>query len=119
VGVSVGALRGFVDFLKDAFFITWAVLTSKWLWLMIGFGVYFIFQDWLMLAVSPLVLLVLPTIVIVYVIVTEDRRTASQYSLKKKVVDTTQWNVSQSVDEYVKTITKVQVLDEDRQEDKE
>ena len=115
----MGALRDFIDFMKDAVGITGAVLTSKWLWLMVGFGVYFVLQAWLMVAISPLVLLILPAILIVYLIVSEDKRTASRYSLKKKVVDTTQWNVSKSVDEYVKTITKVPILDEDRQKDME
>jgi hypothetical protein len=118
-GASMGALRDFIDFMKDAVAITGTVLTSKWIWLMVGFGAYFIFQAWLMLAISPLALLVLPGILIIYLIVNEDRRTASQYSIKKKVVDTTQWNVSKSVDEYIKTITKVQILDEDRQKDME
>jgi hypothetical protein len=115
----MGALRDFIDFMKDAFAITGTVLTSKWLWLMVGFGVYFILQAWLMLAISPLILLVMPAILIVYLIVTEDKRTAARYSLKKKVVDTTQWNVSRSVDEYAKMITKVPILDEDRQKDME
>jgi hypothetical protein len=115
----VGALRDFVDFMKDAFAITGTVLSSKWLWLMVGFGLYFILQIWLMLAISPLLVLVLPAILIVYLIMSEDKRDVARYSLKKKVVDTTQWNVSSSVDEYIKTITKVQILDEDRQKDME
>ena len=115
----MGAIRDFIDFVKDAFAVTGTVLSSKWLWLMVGFAVYFILQMWIMLAVSPLALLVLPAIIIVYLIVSEDKRTAAQYSIKKKVVDTTQWNVSKSLDEYVKTITKVQILDEDRQKDME
>lgn len=115
----MGAMRDFIDFVKDAFGITGVVLTSKWIWLTIGLGVYFIFQAWLMLAISPLVLLILPTILIVYLLVNEDKRTAAQHSLKKKVVDTTQWNVTKSVDEYVKTLTKVQIINEDRQKDRE
>jgi len=115
----LGAIRDFVDFMKDAFTITGAVLTSKWLWLMVGFGVYFVFQAWLMLAVSPLALLILPTALIVYLIINEDKRTAARYSLKKQVVDTTKWDVQKSVDEYMKTLTKVPILDEDRKKDME
>ena len=118
-GPSLGAIRDFIDFLKDAFTITGAVLTSKWLWLMVGFGVYFVLQAWLMLAVSPLALLILPTVLIVYLIINEDKRTAARYSLKKQVVDTTKWDVPKSVDEYVKTLTKVPILDEDRKKDME
>jgi hypothetical protein len=115
----MGAIRDFIDFIKDAFAITGIVLSSKWLWLMVGFGVYFILQVWLMLAISPLVLLILPAILVVYLIMSEDKRMAAQYSLKKQVVDTTQWNVAKSVDEYIKTITKVPILDENRQKDME
>jgi hypothetical protein len=115
----MGAVRDFIDFVKDAFGITGAVLTSKWIWLMVGFGLYFILQAWLMLAISPLAVLVLPAVLIIYLIVNENKRTAAQYSLKKKVVDTTQWNVSSAVDEYIKTITKVPILDENRQKDRE
>jgi hypothetical protein len=115
----MGAIRDFVDFIKDALDITGIVLTSKWLWLIVGFGVYFILQMWLMLAISPLVILILPAILIVYLIASEDKRTATQYSLKKKVIDTTQWDVSKSVDEYVKTITKIPILDENRKRDME
>jgi len=115
----MGALRDFIDFMKDAVGITGVVLTSKWLWLMVGFGVYVSLQAWLMLAISPLAVLVLPAILIIYLLWNEDKRTAARYSLKKKVVDTTQWNVSKSVDEYVKIVTKVPILDEDRQKDME
>jgi hypothetical protein len=115
----MGVIRDFIDFVKDAFAITGTVLTSKWLWLMVGFGLYFILQAWLMLVISPLILLVLPAILIIYCIVNEDKRTAAQHSLNKKVVDTTQWDVPKSVDAYIKTITKVSILDEDRQKDSE
>jgi ABC-type multidrug transport system fused ATPase/permease subunit len=119
MGVSMGAIRDFIDFMKDTFAITGAVLSSKWIWLMVGCGLYFILQAWLMLAISPLVVLILPVLLIVYLIMSEDKRNAARYSLKKKVIDTTQWNVSSSVDEYIKTITKVQILDETRQKDSE
>jgi hypothetical protein len=115
----MGAIRDFINFIKDALDITGVVLSSKWLWFIIGFGVYFVFQMWLMVAISPLVLLILPGILIVYLIVNEDRRTAAQYSLKKKAVDTTQWDVPRAVDEYIKVITKVPILDEDRKKDSE
>jgi hypothetical protein len=115
----MGVIQDFVDFVKDAFEITSVVLTSKWVWLMVGCGLYFIFQAWLMFAVSPLALLIVPGILIVYLIASENKRTATQYSLNKKVVETTQWNVSKSVDEYIKTITKVPILDEERKKDME
>ena len=115
----MGVIRDFVDFIKDAFAISGAVLTSKWIWVMVGFALYFIIQPLLMLAISPLTVLILPAILIIYMILNEDKRTAAQYSLKKKVVETTQWNVTKSVDEYIKILTKTPILDENREKDKE
>jgi len=114
----MGAVRDFIEFIKDAFAITGAVLTSAWIWIMIGFAIYFIFQMYLLL-VFPLSVLILPAALIIYLIVSDDKRTSTQYGLKKKSIDTTQWNVSKSVDEYVKTITKTKILDEDREKDRE
>jgi hypothetical protein len=115
----MGAIRDFIEFIKDAFAVTGAVLTSKWIWIIIGFGLYFIIQPLLMLAISPLTILILPAALIIYLILSEDKRTSTQYSLKKNRIDTTQWNVSKSVDEYIKTITKTQILDENREKDRE
>ncbi len=114
----MGAIRDFINFIEDAFAVTGAVLTSKWIWVMIGFATYFIFQMYLLL-VFPVSVLVLPTVLIIYLIWDEGRRTESQYSLKKKSIDTTQWNVSKSVDEYIKTITKTEILNEGREKDRE
>lgn len=115
----MGVIRDFIDFIEDAFAITGAVLTSKWIWIMIGFALYFLIQPLLMFAISPLTVLILPAALIIYLILSEDKRTSIQYSLKKKSIDTTQWNVSKSVDEYIKTITKTKILDENREKDRE
>jgi predicted tellurium resistance membrane protein TerC len=113
----MGAIRDFIDFMKDAFAITGTALTSKWLWLMVGFGVYFVLQAWLMLAISPLTLLVMPGCLIVYLLWDEHRRIKPL--LKKPQVETINWNVSANVDNYIKTLTKAQILEEDRKKDYE
>lgn len=113
----MGVIRDFINFIEDAFAVTGAVLTSKWIWIMIGFATYFIFQMYLLL-VFPLSVLILPAALIIYLIVNEDKRTSTQYGLKKSI-DTTQWNVSKSVDEYIKTITKTEILNENREKDRE
>ncbi len=115
----MGAIRDFIEFIKDAFAVTGAVLTSTWIWIMIGFALYFIIQPLLMLAISPLAILILPAALIIYLILNEDKRTSTQYGLKKKSIDTTQWNVSKSVDEYIKTITKTEILNEGLEKDRE
>jgi len=115
----MGAIRDFIEFLKDAFAVTSAVLTSKWIWIIIGFGLYFVIQPLLMLAISPLTVLILPAGLIVYLLWEDNRRTKSQYSMKKPVIETTKWDVTSSVDNYIKTLTRVQILDEDREKDRE
>ena len=113
----MGAARDFIDFIKDAFTITGAVLTSKWLWLMVGFAVYFILQAYLMLAISPLVLLIMPGLLIGYLFWDEHRRTKP--ILKKPQVETIDWDVKANLDNYIKALTKTQILDEDRKKDYE
>ena len=116
-GASMGALRNFIDFVKEAFAITGVVLTSKWLWLIVGFAVYCLLQAWLMLAISPLAVLVLPGCLIIYLLWDEHRRIKPL--LKKPQVDTTNWDVTTNVDNYIKTLTKAEILEEDRKKDYE
>lgn len=105
----MGAIRDFIDFIKDAFWISKLTISSPWLWLMMGFGVYIILMPWMMLAISPLSVLILPAILVVYLIVSEDKRLASQYSLKKKdgtAQGAVKWNVQKSVDEYMQLLNR-------------
>ncbi len=107
---------GLWEWLEENLGIVGTVLTTKWLWIMVAFGVYFIFQMYLIL-VSPLLILILPAGLIIYLLWDSGRRDKAQYGLKKPVVETTKWDVSNSVDNYIKTITKVQILDENRKKD--
>ena len=109
---------GFWEDVKEIFGIAGTVLTSKWVWLMAAFGVYFVFQLYLMM-VQPLSILILPGGLIIYMLWEDNRRTKSQYGLKKPIVETTEWDVSANLDNYIKTLTKVQILDEDRKKDNE
>lgn len=105
----MGAIRDFIDFIKDAFWIGKLTISSPWLWLMIGFGVYIILMPMMMLAISPLSVLILPAILVVYLIISEDKRLATRYSLKKKdgtAQGAVKWNVQKSVDEYMQILNK-------------
>ena len=109
---------GLWEDIKETFGIIGTVLTTKWLWLIVGWGVYVVLQAYLMLIFFPSIL-VLPACLIIYMLWDENKRTKSQYGFKKPVVETTKWDVSSSVDNYIKTLTKAQILNEDRKKDSE
>ncbi|MGQ9566396.1 MAG: hypothetical protein ACUVT5_07675 [Candidatus Bathyarchaeales archaeon] len=110
----MGALRDFIEFIKEAFWITKVCFTSFWFWLPVLFATYIIFQMYLAVAVHPVTLLILPAALIIYMIIWEDKRIAAQYGLKKKGTQPqTQgaivWNVDKSVDEYLQIVNKRQM----------
>jgi len=130
----MGALRDFIEFIKEALWITKVCFTSFWFWLPVVFAVYIIFQMYLALAVHPLTLLIVPAGLIIYMIIAEDKRLAAQYALKKKGSTTTTttgsivWDVNKSVGEYLQILNKRQMalsdlpkrkLDEVREETEE
>jgi hypothetical protein len=119
----MGAIRDFIDFIKDALWISKLTIASPWLWLMIAFGVYITLMPWMMFAIHPLSVLIVPAILIVYLIVSEDKRLAAQYSLKKKDGSTpgaVHWNVKKSVDEYMQLLNKrTMILTPDQGPDEE
>jgi len=109
---------GLWEDIEEIFGIAWTVLTSKWVWLTAAFGAYFVFQLYFMM-VQPLSILILPAGLIIYILWEDNRRTKSQYGIKKPIVETTKWDVSANLDNYIKTLTKVPILDEDRKKDME
>jgi hypothetical protein len=118
----LGAIRDFIDFIKDAFLISKLTITSPWLWLMIGFGLYIVIMPWMMFFIHPLSVLIVPAILIVYLIVSEDKRLATQYSLKKKdgsMPGAVKWNVKKSVEEYIQILNKRTMIEDGREEDLE
>ena len=118
MGANMGAIRNFVEFIKDAFWVTRLTLASPWLWLCIGFGLFICVQP-LLLLTYPLAVLVVPAMLIVYLIISEDKRLATQYALKKKggveTAGAVKWDVKRSVDEYMQILNK-RVLAEDTRE---
>jgi hypothetical protein len=115
----MGAIHDFLDFIKDAFWISKLTITSPWLWLMLGFGVYICIMPWMMLAIHPATVLVVPGVLIVYLVISEDKRVATQYGLNKKedAAGAVKWDVTKSVDEYMQVLNKRITFDEDRRED--
>jgi len=64
-------------------------LTSFWFWVPVLFAVYMWVQLWIMFYVHPLALAIVPSILIVYALIQEDRRFKAQYGLDwKQSIDT-------------------------------
>jgi hypothetical protein len=108
----MGVLRDFIDFIKDALWITKTCLTTVWFWIPVAFGVYIPLQLWMALAIHPATLLIVPGFLAAYMILIEDRRLAAQYGLKKKDTQNAgaiAWNVRTSVDEYLQILNKRQM----------
>jgi len=119
---KLGRIRDFVDFIKDAFWITKLTVTSPWIWLCVGFGLFICIQP-LLLFTYPLAVLIVPAILIVYLILSEDKRLAAQYGLKKKegveTAGAVKWDVKRSVDEYLQILNKRVLADDTRKKDAE
>ena len=125
----MGVIRDFIDFIKDALWITKTCFTSFYFWLPVLLGVYFVFQLWLAMAVHPATLLILPAALSIYMIAIEDKRLAAQYGLKKKGTSGSGaivWNVKKSVDEYMRILNGRQKIrgeplpfEEEEEEEKE
>jgi hypothetical protein len=119
---TLGRIRDFIDFIKDAFWITRLALSSPWIWLCVGFGLFIIIQP-LLLLTYPVAVLIVPAILIVYLLMSEDKRLAAQYGLKKKEGVTTagavKWDVKRSVEEYMQILNKRVMVDDARKKDAE
>jgi len=114
----MGRLRDFIDFIKDSLWITKICFSSGWFWLPVVFGVYICAMPLIALAVHPATLLIVPAILIAYLIISEDKRLAAQYSLKKKdgsMPGAVKWDVKKSVEEYFQILNRKQEI-QDKQE---
>ncbi|MEM2352465.1 MAG: hypothetical protein QXT26_08675 [Thermoproteota archaeon] len=111
-------LRNLKDLIKDAASIIKICLTTFWFWVPVLFALYMILQLWIMFFIHPLALLIVPTILVIYLIIQEDRRFRAMYGLdkakKKRASDplfTTpgefygyQWDLEKALENYEKTI---------------
>jgi len=106
--------------IKDDVYETYVVvkvcLTSFWFWLPVLFGGYMVLQIWLLVAVHPLTIVILPGIIAAYLIVTREKRMKTQYgindgnskgALHPYSLTTTEkpsfsWDVEKALEEYEK-----------------
>ena len=112
------------DFL-EILLIVKLCLTSFWFWLPVLYGGYLVLQIWLLVAVHPLTILIVPAILSAFLIVTREKRMKIQYGTgdekPKRPLDpysltTTEkgsfsWDIQKALEEYEK-------MTKDREEDR-
>lgn len=113
-------LKNIKESIKEIFHIIKVCFTTIWFWVPALFALYMILQLWIMFFIHPLALLIVPTILIIYLIIQEDKRFKAMYGLetakKKKASDPMfsrptevsgyQWDVEKAVENYQKTLKK-------------
>ena len=58
--------------------------TSFWFWLPVLYGAYITLQIWLMFAIHPLTIMIVPAAVAVYAAIEKEKRLKSQYGIEDK-----------------------------------
>jgi hypothetical protein len=101
-----------VDSVVEAVSIVKTVLATVWFWVPIAYALYFIVQLWLIFYIHPLTAIAAATLLGVYALYLEGKRTASRYSLTVTMrLSPTHmltegprplraWEVEQSVEDY-------------------
>ncbi len=107
-------LEDFKDSFGEVCTIAKTVLSTVWFWVPVAYALYFLVQLWLIFFVHPLTLFAVVTVLGVYAVYLEDKRTTTMYSLKKtkflsashgfgegpSPIDRRDWDVEQTVNEY-------------------
>ncbi len=107
------------DDVYEALLTVWICLTSFWFWLPVMYGGYIVLQIWLLVAVHPLTILILPAIISAFLVITREKRMKAQYGIadgKPKSLEpfslTTReranvsWDVEKALEEYKKMTSK-------------
>jgi hypothetical protein len=116
--MNMQKLRNLEETIWELAVLAKACLTTFWFWVPPLFAIYMYLQLWMMFFVHPLTLAILPTILFVYAIIEENKRTRAMYGLdivKKKTatdplgsipreVKGFRWDVEKALESYEKTL---------------
>jgi hypothetical protein len=70
--------------LSESLLIIKTCLTTIWFWIPVLLSGYFVLQFGIMFYIHPLALIIVPSILVVYALIREDRRTKALYGLDGK-----------------------------------
>jgi len=85
----LGRIANFKDSLVEAILLVKTCLTTFWFWVPVIFAAYMWAQLGIMFYVHPLALAIVPSVLIIYALIQEDRRFKAQYGLdKSRSIDT-------------------------------
>ena len=96
-GCLLGRIANFKDSLVEAILLVKTCLTTFWFWVPVIFAAYMWAQLGIMFYIHPLALVIVPSVLIIYALIQEDRRFKAQYGLDK----------SQSIDTGKKLLSEV------------
>ena len=114
-------LKELKEEIADILVIVKTCLTSIWFWIPVVYAIYFYMQIWLIFCVHPLTLLILPSILLAYLIIREEKR-AERYLRLNNVnfrylsashplgsgpeIKPFKWEVEKSIKEYEEMLKK-------------
>lgn len=115
----MATLQGIKVLIVEIALITKACLTSIWFWVPPLYAAYIYLQLWMIFAVHPLTILILPIVLFVTMTLWEDKRLRIQYGLDKVKsleashplgagprLESVRWNVEKAVREYEESLKK-------------
>jgi hypothetical protein len=82
--MPLGRMANLKESISENLLIIKTCLTTLWFWIPVLFAVYLWVQLGLMFYISPLVAIIVPSILIVYAIIHEDKRTKALYGLESE-----------------------------------
>jgi hypothetical protein len=112
-------LRDFWGFFIDVLLIVKTCLTTFWFWVPVLFAASLYLQLWMVFAIHPLTILILPTILAIFAMNEEEKRVKAQWGLDEiKVLKSSHglgegptwekktWDVEKAVKEYEESLKK-------------
>jgi len=115
----MASLKKLKQDIVDIWIIVKACLTSIWFWIPVVYAMYFYMQIWLIFYIHPLTLIVLPSVLLVYLIIREEKRANRYYELHNikylsaarplgsgPEIKTSRWKVEETIKEYEKLLKK-------------
>jgi hypothetical protein len=123
----MGSWSELKDSFLEIFYLMTAVFTTIWFWIPVLFSALLYFQLWMMFFIHPVTVLVVPTILVVYMVLDEEKRVRAQYGLDQKkrkwrfhLFSLEQeergfkWDQEKAIEQYEQIIKKKQQKDRER-----